>query len=930
MGGIARSHGGDSLVDLTASDSHSTSSSSFDIGAAKAKLDSQRGFVGKGLQIRILGVPQHNAKSRVETQVKICLQLVTDAGEKVGMWSQLRLPEMLLARERARKTKVSDDPDILKTILDLEALVVCASDIDKAVQTCLGCVQRERKRAKKKDSVRQPVKAENATDTDEENLAMEQKRVILFSSGPLVEFSSGDTIIPTRITCYCRHHNEKTGFCIYYVFRNVRKEIIATGLSPPIMITDDHKSAKQQPSSRKRQRTDDHVGPDTPSTPAIPSYPQISPTPAMPSATTFLHSTPPSPETASSTALNTPISPFTVPDGLHQAEAQDVVMEVDGKTFTSIELQNVLGLAHNSLLMDLTPPPPSGPPPPTITRVIPSEGPVAGGIEVTVLGSNFHDQLVVCFGGVTAVPTHFWSETTLVCMLPPSLIAGPVEVRVVDSTGVGEGEGGVFTYKDDSDRALMELALQVLGLRMTGKVEDARQIAMRIVANSAGGGNGGTPSPDAPQQSQAASLRLAASILTHSIAPLPRTDLELLIIHALSSLELQLHEKGQRLVLDEQKTSTGQTMLHLACMTSMTTLGKWLLSRRVEVNESDSVGMTPLHWSAWRGDVGVVRELCGRGARWEGRNNWGAVPSDLAAAEGHEDVVMYLEEVERRAVEGEEGGVSEVGSVTESTITGFEGSVVTESVFDGEDGGEEEFDDDADMALILDAVNKAADAGLCSIGGPPAGKSAGLGRVEVGSVGSAEKTEELEKVVSAGRPVARGVEAPPKPVVTPAASEAVAIAAMLVEGVGVGRGVSFDAFVGAMEGGSPSRPVAPPINKMGYGSAKKVVTSQPPKPIPRPPPMVRRASGRGIIPISAAPYGMASSNGANGWDVPSVGRESLLAFSVRVVGLPKIGDLVGVGKGGEGVLWRLVVGAIFVGKCLLFCCLGQGASLRVC
>ncbi|KAI7881167.1 hypothetical protein K492DRAFT_129222, partial [Lichtheimia hyalospora FSU 10163] len=39
----------------------------------------------------------------------------------------------------------------------------------------------------------------------------------------------------------------------------------------------------------------------------------------------------------------------------------------------------------------------------------------------------------------------------------------------------------LFTYYNENDRALMELALQVVGLKMTGKVEDAREIAMRIV-----------------------------------------------------------------------------------------------------------------------------------------------------------------------------------------------------------------------------------------------------------------------------------------------------------------------------------------------------------------------------------------------------------------------------------------------------------------
>ncbi|RKP07093.1 hypothetical protein THASP1DRAFT_4896, partial [Thamnocephalis sphaerospora] len=47
----------------------------------------------------------------------------------------------------------------------------------------------------------------------------------------------------------------------------------------------------------------------------------------------------------------------------------------------------------------------------------------------------------------------------------------------------GDGPVALFTYVGTSDRALMELALQVVGLRMTGRLEAAHQIAMRIVGD---------------------------------------------------------------------------------------------------------------------------------------------------------------------------------------------------------------------------------------------------------------------------------------------------------------------------------------------------------------------------------------------------------------------------------------------------------------
>ncbi|KAI8374610.1 uncharacterized protein BYT42DRAFT_413220 [Radiomyces spectabilis] len=104
------------------------------------------------LQIRVLGVPNTGAKSRVETQIKLCIQLLTAKGTKVSCWSYLKLPEELLAKSRLRKNQqqqrvldgsvasmISDE----SKVLSLEARVVCASDPDKTIRMCAGCVRRE-------------------------------------------------------------------------------------------------------------------------------------------------------------------------------------------------------------------------------------------------------------------------------------------------------------------------------------------------------------------------------------------------------------------------------------------------------------------------------------------------------------------------------------------------------------------------------------------------------------------------------------------------------------------------------------------------------------------------------------------------------------------------------------------------------------------
>jgi len=96
---------------------------------------------------------------------------------------------------------------------------------------------------------------------------------------------------------------------------------------------------------------------------------------------------------------------------------------------------------------------------PIIHRLIPSMGPTHGGIEVTVLGANFHPplQLNCIFGDVAASSTQRWSDNTLVCVLPPRAAAGVVAVWFEGFPEMSDQANtplSLFTYADESDRAL--------------------------------------------------------------------------------------------------------------------------------------------------------------------------------------------------------------------------------------------------------------------------------------------------------------------------------------------------------------------------------------------------------------------------------------------------------------------------------------------
>ena len=106
------------------------------------------------MQLRILGIAENGAKSRVETQIKLCVQLVTSQGTKVPHWSFIRIPESLLARSKLRKAQqkkftgkgtfpAGDECTNISKILDLSATVICVSDPNKKLRMCTGCVRRE-------------------------------------------------------------------------------------------------------------------------------------------------------------------------------------------------------------------------------------------------------------------------------------------------------------------------------------------------------------------------------------------------------------------------------------------------------------------------------------------------------------------------------------------------------------------------------------------------------------------------------------------------------------------------------------------------------------------------------------------------------------------------------------------------------------------
>ncbi|BGP01814.1 hypothetical protein RTG_01799 [Rhodotorula toruloides ATCC 204091] len=884
-------------------------------------LPSPSNFSAAPPELLVLGVPAVGAKSRVETQIKISLALVRPRGgikredmdysagesiademvmpdgglaakagdelERIGSWNHIRLPRYLaLKSSRGNKAGMTGQPKknakplpdpTPETTLDLDVAVVSATEPNREVYICDNCQAREIKRSqRKKDSKGKTYTAPAPVANDEPQFTPEEERrkVVVFNVTEFVDFTSGEVVLPTRVTCYCRHHKEKKGFCVTYALRDHLGNVVASGSTPPIMITDDHKTnsnkqsaaataaaqalaaaagqdpdavgvnrkrragkasaaskrEKKAPSppaangtsnrprraatgrSRRGQTDSDdeadaepayhaaskkarpydadarpsrkrtskqHRSPTFAMTPlqsaSKPGSPMTSTTQLVPEsvqqqqqqlaqlngiALPPLSSAPSSSSFGSALGLggmgdsvmadpSAPPSGIVTPSSAYLPNGRSASMgpsfsngyewrsnvssppHSPGSTAPSDTFQSFASAfpSPNASVVEPAPPPapihPTPPAPtsipsfaipatepmpasftpswtlqqqpnqlqplapaPRIGRLIPGEGPVHGGIEITVLGENFVRDLVCVFGDTPAA-THYWSNNTLVCVLPPSANPGPVVVGIkgVPLT-VEQGTGlQLFTYKDDSDRSLLELALQVVGLKMTGRLEDASAVAMRIVGNGPGGqgaapsgstspSNGGSAPTDTaslaatldaaarsvyptPATSRASSRRSSFSdspnASTSSLPSLPAVasgetrNFEGIVIKFLSLLDLDpslIPGAAPSLPSTRPPISyaNGQqhTLLHLATLLGFHRLVSFLLQRGIAVDMPDRNGYTALHFAALYGRVTIARLLLEGGASINVRVNDGRTALDIARDRDDIDVEELL------------------------------------------------------------------------------------------------------------------------------------------------------------------------------------------------------------------------------------------------------------------------------------------------
>jgi hypothetical protein len=128
------------------------------------------------------------------------------------------------------------------------------SDIDKedethpqnggAVVICDGCKERERKRYDRKKKRNQEEENEWTNYEDDRIIMINEKEFKRWQEVEPGRPEAKKVEFAMRITCYCRHQEEKSpvGYKVIFTFRDTKSNVLTQKVSEIIQITDDHKN----------------------------------------------------------------------------------------------------------------------------------------------------------------------------------------------------------------------------------------------------------------------------------------------------------------------------------------------------------------------------------------------------------------------------------------------------------------------------------------------------------------------------------------------------------------------------------------------------------------------------------------------------------------------------------------------------------------
>ncbi|KAI5292034.1 hypothetical protein KEM52_006665 [Ascosphaera acerosa] len=335
--------------------------------------------------------------------------------------------------------------------------------------------------------------------------------------------------------------------------------------------------------------------------------------------------------------------------------------------FSTAAAAAAAALATNQMFSITPPNPLARIPPAMIHKLVPSEGSITGGSEVTILGSGFFPGMEVVFGDTLATTTTFWGDKCLNCLTPPAIQPGRVQVTFKHehpllggvpppSTSMVPKQMIFFTYVDDRELQVYRLALGILGQKL-GNPADAYQTAQQIMgsdtsglwnlpngygggagAGTSGGSNTAAAGSNGMQQQQSADRgcdgpdarrngldRKLTDFLRFFDCDFSDDDGNALQLDADSDSEC-----SDELLLSTKSLSGGQTLLHFAASLGLAQFTNGLLLRGADPNARDNNDNTPLHLAALAGNFDVTNRLRLGGANALARNKAGLSPASLA------------------------------------------------------------------------------------------------------------------------------------------------------------------------------------------------------------------------------------------------------------------------------------------------------------
>lgn len=289
--------------------------------------------------------------------------------------------------------------------------------------------------------------------------------------------------------------------------------------------------------------------------------------------------------------------------------------------------------------------------PSVIHKLVPAEGSITGGTEVTLLGSGFYPGMEVVFGDTLATTTTFWGDKCLNCLTPPALQPGLVSVvfkhehptfgQVQQSQPLMPKQQLFFRYVDDRELQMYRLALNILGQKL-GSQADAFQTAQQIMGSDPnaffnmqkdvqGGSSGGHQRQVPGMESQGKLSDLDSKMLTY-----------------LEFIDLDDSPRPPRY---NSRSTTGQGLLHFAASLGLTRFIAGLLARGANPDVQDNSGNTPMHLAALHGHAHIVHRLRLAGANASARSVRGFNPADLATTlQAHQAALLPSRHYRSRSV----------------------------------------------------------------------------------------------------------------------------------------------------------------------------------------------------------------------------------------------------------------------------------------